>query len=151
MDFDTQCCSTNQRKQRKPAKQPTPNSHRNLPKCPTNVESPPHATSLGSRSGTKVETINRVSELLEKLRHTTESSMQLIFNSATKLIMDVTIGHTHNRTHGYGFNPNAERVIEYSKRYKYDSHCLRQRLASAPMVANTLCECGPDLLNFSGA
>ncbi len=60
--------------------------------------------------------------------------------------MDFTIGHTY--TTARHFKPNTLRVMETSKRYKYDFHYLRQRLAFAPMVANTLGQCGPDLLHF---
>ncbi len=60
--------------------------------------------------------------------------------------MDVTIGHTYNMVHD--LKPNNLRIMETTKRYKYDYHFLRQRLAFAPMVANTLGQCGPDLLQF---
>jgi hypothetical protein len=39
-------------------------------------------------------------------------------------------------------------LMETTKRYKYDCQYLRQRLAFAPMAANTLGQCGPDLLQF---
>jgi hypothetical protein len=73
-------------------------------------------------------------------------NLQLNLHSSTKLVMDVTIGHTYNMVHD--FKPNNLRTMETTKRYKYDYHYLRQRLAFAPMVANTLGQCGPDLLQF---
>jgi hypothetical protein len=67
-----------------------------------------------------------------------------LFHNQTR--MDVTIGHTYNMVHG--FKPNNIRAMDISRQYKYDYHYLRQRLAFAPMVANTLGQCGPDLLQF---
>ncbi len=61
---------------------------------------------------------------------------QLNLQSSTKLAMDVTIGHTYNMVHG--LKPNNLRAMETTKRYEYAYHYLRQRLAFAPMVANTL-------------
>jgi hypothetical protein len=71
---------------------------------------------------------------------------QFDFTANTKLVMDVTIGHAFDLTHR--FKARTLQVMESSKRRKYDIHYLRQRLAFAPMVANTLGQCGPDLLQF---
>ena len=68
------------------------------------------------------------------------------FTSNTRVIMDVTIGHTFTMSHQY--KANNLRTMEATKRRKYNNHYLRQRLAFAPMVANTLGQCGPDLLQF---
>ena len=46
------------------------------------------------------------------------------------------------------YKANNLRTMEATKRRKYNNHYLRQRLAFAPMVANTLGQCGPDLLQF---
>ena len=71
---------------------------------------------------------------------------ELDFTSNTRVIMDVTIGHTFTMSHQY--KANNLRTMEATKRRKYNNHYLRQRLAFAPMVANTLGQCGPDLLQF---
>ena len=71
---------------------------------------------------------------------------QLSLTANTKLIMDVTIGHTFDTAHR--FKSRTLQTMESSKRRKYDLHYLRQRYAFAPMVANSLGQCGPDLLQF---
>mmetsp|Transcript_52383 Transcript_52383/g.109281 ORF Transcript_52383/g.109281 Transcript_52383/m.109281 type:complete len:515 (-) Transcript_52383:93-1637(-) len=68
------------------------------------------------------------------------------FTSNTRLIMDVTIGHTFDLAHH--FKAKTLQTMEASKRRKYARHYMRQRMAFAPMVANTLGQCGPDLLQF---
>jgi hypothetical protein len=73
-------------------------------------------------------------------------NLQLNLQSSTKLCVDVTISHTYSIVHD--FKPNNLRIMETTKLCKYDYHYLRQRLAFAPMVANTLGQCGPDLLQF---
>ena len=60
--------------------------------------------------------------------------------------MDVTIGHTFDQAHR--FKTKTLQTMEASKRLKYAEHYRRQRLAFAPMVANSLGQCGPDLLQF---
>ena len=76
----------------------------------------------------------------------TPPKYQFNFTVHTKVIMDVTIGHTFDLAHR--FKARTLQVMESSKRRKYDLHCFRQRLAFAPMLANTLGQCGPDLLQF---
>jgi hypothetical protein len=71
---------------------------------------------------------------------------QLSFTSTTRLVMDITIGHTYTATHH--FKPHTLQTMESTKRRKYSQHFQRQGLAFAPMVANTLGRFGPDLLQF---
>lgn len=71
---------------------------------------------------------------------------RLNFTKRTRLIMDVTIGHVHDVHHN--FKVHNLRNMETRKRTKYLRHYLQQRLAFAPMVANTIGQCGPDCLQF---
>ena len=62
--------------------------------------------------------------------------------------MDVTIGHVFNTHHNFKANTLknlANSKIE-SKCLKYETHYQRQRLAFAPIVANTLGQFGTDTL-----
>ncbi len=64
------------------------------------------------------------------------------FTSTTRLVMDVTIGHsytTSSQTPSRQWNPQNVTSI---------APITRQRLAFAPMVANTLGQFGPNLLQF---
>lgn len=71
---------------------------------------------------------------------------RLNFTKTTRLIMDVTLGHVYDVRHNFKTHniPNMER----RKRTKYSEHYLQQRLAFAPIVANTIGQCGPDCLQF---
>ena len=60
--------------------------------------------------------------------------------------MDVTIGHVFDSQHK--FKRRNIQAMENKKRSKYSEHYQQQRLAFAPMVANTLGQCGPDCLQF---
>ena len=68
------------------------------------------------------------------------------FSAKTRLIMDVTIGHVFDTHHN--FKPNTLRNLATSKCIKYAEHYQRQRLAFAPIVANTLGQFGADTLQF---
>jgi hypothetical protein len=68
------------------------------------------------------------------------------FSEDTRLIMDVTIGHVFDTHHN--FKPNTLLSLSNSKCLKYAEHYQRQRLAFAPIVANTLGQFGPDTLQF---
>ncbi len=71
---------------------------------------------------------------------------RLNFTSTTRLVMDVTIGHSYTTTHH--FKSNTIQTMESTKRHKYSTHYQRQRLAFAPMVADTLGQFGTDLLQL---
>jgi hypothetical protein len=58
--------------------------------------------------------------------------------------MDVTIGHVFDTHHN--FKPNTLQNLANSKCLKYATHYQRQRLAFAPIVANTLGQFGADIL-----
>ena len=75
-----------------------------------------------------------------------EPNHRLNFSRSTRLIMDVTIGHVYNVHHAYK-SGNLQQM-EASKRHKYLEHYQQQRYAFAPMVANSLGQCGPDCLKF---
>jgi len=66
------------------------------------------------------------------------------FSTDTRLIMDVTIGHVFDTHHN--FKPNTLQNMANSKCLKYATHYQRQRLAFAPIVANTLGQFGADTL-----
>jgi hypothetical protein len=70
------------------------------------------------------------------------------FTPNTRLFMDVTIGHTFAQAHR--FKAKFLQIIEASKRREYAMHYLQQleRLAFVPMIANSLGQCGPDLVQF---
>ena len=68
------------------------------------------------------------------------------FSKETRLIMDVTIGHVFDTHHN--FKPNTLQKLANSKCLKYALHYQRQRLAFAPIVANTLGQFGADTLQF---
>jgi hypothetical protein len=68
------------------------------------------------------------------------------FSADTRLIMDVTIGHVYDIHHN--FKPNTLLALTNSKCLKYAEHYQRQRLAFAPIVANTLGQFGDDTLQF---
>ncbi len=68
------------------------------------------------------------------------------FSANTRLIMDVTIGHVFDTHHN--FKPNTLLNLAISKCIKYAEHYQRQRLAFAPIVANTLGQFGADTLQF---
>ena len=73
-------------------------------------------------------------------------NIRLNFTKNTRLIMDVTIGHIYNSEHKYK-RKNLQ-TMETRKRGKYSQYYLPQRLAFAPIVANTIGQCGPDFLQF---
>ena len=73
-------------------------------------------------------------------------NQRLNFNKNTRLIMDVTIGHVFDTRHF--FKRRNIQAMETKKRRKYAEHYQQQRLAFAPMVANTLGQLGPDCLQF---
>ena len=73
-------------------------------------------------------------------------NQRLNFTKATRLIMDVTIGHVFDTNHN--FKRNIIHSMETRKRNKYAEHYQQQRFAFAPIVANTLGQCGPDCLQF---
>lgn len=73
-------------------------------------------------------------------------NQRLNFTKATRLIMDVTIGHVFDTNHN--FKKRSIHSMETRKRNKYAEHYQQQRLAFAPMVANTIGQCGPDCLQF---
>jgi hypothetical protein len=54
--------------------------------------------------------------------------------------MHVTIGHVFDSNHNY--KPNTLQDLANSKCVKYARHYQRQRLAFAPIVANTLGQFG---------
>ena len=60
--------------------------------------------------------------------------------------MDITIGHSYSLQHDY--KPNTLREMESGKCRKYQRFYQRQRLAFAPMVTNSLGQCGQDLLQI---
>ena len=60
--------------------------------------------------------------------------------------MDVTIGHVFDTHHN--LKPNTLQKLANSKCLKYALHYQRQRLAFAPIVANTLGQFGADTLQF---
>jgi hypothetical protein len=74
------------------------------------------------------------------------SNAQRNFLADTRLIMDVTIGHVFDTHHN--FKPNTLLSLSNSKCLKYAKHYQRQRLAFAPIVANTLGQVGPDTIQF---
>ena len=65
------------------------------------------------------------------------------FSVGIRLIMDVTIGHVFDTHHN--FKPTT---LLNSKHLKYAEHYQRQRLAFAPIVANTLGQFGSDTLQL---
>lgn len=73
-------------------------------------------------------------------------NQRLNFTKTTRLIMDVTIGHVFDTRHN--FKHRNIQTMETKKRNKYSEHYQQQRLAFAPIVANTLGQCGPDCLQF---
>ena len=60
--------------------------------------------------------------------------------------MDVTIGHVYNVRHSY--KSGNWQQMEGSKRQEYLEHYQQQPYVFAPMVANSLGQCGPDSLKF---
>lgn len=60
--------------------------------------------------------------------------------------MDAPIGHIYDTYHNL-MTHNIQNM-EARKRTKYTEHYLQQRLAFAPMVANTLGPCGPACLQL---
>ena len=60
--------------------------------------------------------------------------------------MDVTIGHVIDNHHN--FKPNTLLSFSNSKHLIYAKHYQRQRLAFAPIVANTRGQFGADNLQF---
>ncbi len=68
------------------------------------------------------------------------------FSKDTRLIMDVTIGHVFDTHHN--FKSNTLQTLANSKCLKYASRYQQQRLAFAPIVANTLGQFGADTLQF---
>ena len=62
-------------------------------------------------------------------------NQRLNFTKATRLIMDVTIGHAFDTNHH--FKRNNVHSMETRKRNKYAEHYQQQRFAFAPIVANT--------------
>jgi hypothetical protein len=71
---------------------------------------------------------------------------QYNFSTDTRLIMDVTIGHVFDSNHKY--KPNTLQDLTNSKCVKYARHYQRQRLAFAPIVANSLGQFGADTLQL---
>jgi hypothetical protein len=74
------------------------------------------------------------------------TNFRVNFTPNNRLIMDVTIRHTFDLANR--FKLKTLQSMEPSKRRKYARHYLRQSMAFAPMVANTLGQCGPDLVQF---
>jgi len=68
------------------------------------------------------------------------------FSTDTRLIMDVTIGHVYDTHHQYK-SDTLQRMTN-SKNVKYAQHYQSQRLAFAPIVANSLGQFGADTLQF---
>ncbi len=68
------------------------------------------------------------------------------FSTDTRLIVDVTTGHVFDTHHN--FKPLAKTLqnMANSKCLKYATHYQQQRLAFAPIVANTLGQFGADTL-----
>ena len=60
--------------------------------------------------------------------------------------MDVTIGYVYNVNHSYKSGDLQE--MEGSKRQKYLAQYQQQRYVFAPMVENSLGQCGSDCLKF---
>ena len=60
---------------------------------------------------------------------------RLNFTKMTRLIMDVTIVRVYDGRHN--FKTHNIQGMESQKRNKYSQYYLQQRLAFAPMVANT--------------
>ena len=71
---------------------------------------------------------------------------QYNFSKDTRLIMDVTIGHIYDSKHNY--KPDNLQNMAGSKCFKYARHYRRQRLAFAPIVANSLGQFGADTLQL---
>ena len=70
----------------------------------------------------------------------------LNFGPNTRLIMDVSLVHVYDSNHK--FKTSNIRDTEQRKRCKYADFYQRQGFAFAPMICNTLGECGPDMLHF---
>ena len=70
----------------------------------------------------------------------------LNFGPNTRLIMDVSLVHVYDGNHK--FKTSNIRDTEQRKRCKYADFYQRQGFAFAPMICNTLGECGPDMLHF---
>ena len=68
------------------------------------------------------------------------------FSADTRLIMDVTIGHICDLHHQY--KPDTLQRMTNSKNVKYAQHYQSQRLAFAPIVANSLGQFGADTLQL---
>ena len=76
------------------------------------------------------------------------TNFNLEFTPNSRLVKDVTIGHSFDQAHC--FKTKTLQTMEESKRLKYAEHYRQQKVpvAFAPMVANSLGQCGPDLLQF---
>ena len=72
--------------------------------------------------------------------------MTMNFGPNTRLIMDVSLTHVYDCNHR--FKASNIRDAEQRKRNKYADFYQRQGYAFAPMICNTLGECGPDMLHF---
>ena len=72
--------------------------------------------------------------------------LMLNFGPNTRLIMDVSLVHIYDSNHR--MKPAIIRDSEQRKRNKYADFYQRQGYAFAPMICNTLGQCGPDMLQF---
>jgi hypothetical protein len=75
-----------------------------------------------------------------------QQNMTMNFGPNTRLIMDVSLTHVYDCNHR--FKASNIRDAEQRKRNKYADFYQRQGYAFAPMICNTLGECGPDMLHF---
>jgi hypothetical protein len=78
---------------------------------------------------------------------------QLNFSSTTRLVMDITIGHTTlssttRLVMDITLGHTTLQTMESTRRRKYSQHYQRHGLAFAPMVKNTLGQFGQELLQF---
>ena len=75
-----------------------------------------------------------------------QPNVMLNFGQNTRLIMDISLVHVYDCNHR--FKSSNLRDTEQRKRCKYADFYQRQGFAFAPMICNTLGECGPDMLHF---
>ena len=75
-----------------------------------------------------------------------QPNITLNFGPNTRLIMDISLIHVYDSNHR--FKISTIRDTKQRKRCKYADFYQRQGFAFAPMICNTLGECGPDMLHF---
>ncbi len=76
-----------------------------------------------------------------------QQNMMMNFGPNIRHIMDVSLTHVNDCN--YRFKASSIRDAEQRQRNKYADFSQRQGYAFAPMICNTLGECGPDMMHFS--